>query len=235
MHRDPQSRSFKTDVDYGPGWRQEQRDSINDDIAPDDVSLLGPPTRSSASSSPRSPRSGDDLGAYGYAGQNYPIYGQAGAGAHDDPEPAWFADPTSSAYAFGYTTSMRPNYPLSRGRFGGHAGEGPKDYVRADARVLEDVCERLTTDDEVDASDISVSVHAGEVMLEGTVIDRYTRRRAEHVAAQVRGVVDVQSRLRVQKGLLRELGDKLTGEDTGEHHGHQGEGPRVTAQDPNVR
>jgi hypothetical protein len=228
MHHDPKARSFRTDVDYGPGWRQERRDSVNDDVAPDDVSLLGPPTRWSA-------RSNDDLGAYGYAGQGYPIYGQArGERPYDDPEPGWFADPASSAYAFGYTTSMRSNYPFTSSGYGGHSGKGPKDYVRADARVLEDVCERLSEDDEVDASDIFVSVRNGEVTLEGTVIDRYTRRRAELVAATVRGVVDVHDRLRVQKGLLRELGDKLAGEGTDEHHGHSGEGPHIAPNTPNA-
>jgi hypothetical protein len=226
MHHDPKARSFKTDVNYGPGWRQERRDSVNDDVAPDDVSLLGPPTRSS-------PRSVDELGAYGYAGQDYPIYGQArSASPYDDPEPDWFADPASSAYAFGYTTSMRSSHPLPSSGYGGHSGKGPKDYVRADARVLEDVCERLSDDDEVDASDISVSVRNGEVTLEGTVVDRYTRRRAELIAATVRGVVDVQDRLRVQKGLLRELGDKLAGEGTDEHHGHSGAGPRSAPNAP---
>lgn len=229
MHHAHNARTFRTDVDYGPGWRQERRDTVNDDVAPDDVSLLGPPTRSPA-------RSTEDLAAYGYAGQGYPIYGQQGGSSpYDDPDPGWFADPASSAYAFGYTTSLRSNDPFpgsGRAWRGRHAGKGPKDYLRSDARVLEDVCDRLSDDDEVDASDISVSVVAGEVTLTGSVIDRYSKRRAEHIAADVRGVIDVHNHLSTRKGMLRELGDKLAGDGDQEHHGHHGSGTRSEAPSP---
>ncbi len=230
MHHGHNARSFRTDVDHGPGGRQERRDTVTDDVAPDDVSLLGPPARSAT-------RSTEDLAAYGYAGQGYPIYGQRGGSSpYDDPEPGWFADPTSSAYALGYTTSLRSNDPFpgsgraSRSR--GHAGKGPKDYQRSDARVLEDVCDRLSDDDEVDASGISVTVAAGEVTLSGAVVDRYSKRRAEHIAASVRGVIDVHDHLSTRKGMLRELGDKLTGDGDREHHGHHGSGPHGAPQLP---
>lgn len=175
-------------------------------------------------------RSEEELAAYGYAGQGYPIFGQAGRADYDDPQPGWFADPSSSAYAFGYTTSVRSldafpgsGYPGTAGHF----GKGPRDYVRADSRLLEDVADRLSDDDEVDASDIGVEVSAGEVTLTGTVLDRYSKRRAELLAASVRGVIDVHNRLRVNKGLLRELGDEVTGNAEREHHGHQGSGTRA--------
>ena len=98
--------------------------------------------------------------------------------------------------------------------------------------MLEDVCERLSDDDEVDASDISVKVEAGEVTLTGTVVDRFTKRRAENVAADVRGVIDVQNHLSTRKGMLRELGEKLAGDPDQEHHGHQGSGTRGAPQSP---
>jgi hypothetical protein len=219
------SRRFRTDEDYGPGWRHARRDRVNEDV--DAVPLLGSATRSSA-------RSEQELGAYGYAGQDYPIYGRHPSSPLDDPAPGWFADPVSSAYAFGYTTSLRSNDPFPSsgyrdpryGAAGGHRGQGPKDYLRADARVLEDVCDRLSDDDELDASDISVSIANGEVTLVGSVIDRYSKRRAEHLAASVRGVLDVQNRLSTQKGLWRDLGDTLAGADVEAHHGHQGSAPR---------
>lgn len=134
-------------------------------------------------------------------------------------QPAWFGA-ASSAYAFGYTTSLRPD---ERAR-GGHAGKGPKGYLRPDERIREDVCERLSDDDEVDASDIAVSVTNRDVVLRGTVSDRHVKRRAEMIALSVRGVVEVHNRLRVEKGLLRELGDRLAGD--AEHHGHHGSGTR---------
>jgi BON domain-containing protein len=225
MHHTRQGRTFRTEDDFSPGWRQSRRDAVNDDIAPDDVSLLGPPT-GGRHHEPLSPR---ELGAYGYAGQDYPIYGQAGdAGPGDPAEPGWFGDPASSAYAFGYTTSLHPNDPAA----GGHAGHGPRDYLRSDARIREDVCERLTAADDVDATNIVVSVIAGDVILEGHVPDRYMRRQAEDIAASVRGAIDVDNRLDVDKGLFRELGDKLAGEDAKEHHGHQGEGPHGSQRPP---
>jgi hypothetical protein len=178
----------------------------------------------------RSPvRSEQALAAHGYAGQGYPIYGRRDAARNDAIEPS-IMGPASSAYGFGYTTSMRSPPPRSssaRRASSGHAGEGPRNDVRVDARVLEDVCDRLSDDDEVDARDISVSVASGEVTLAGTVSDRYIKRRAEHIAASVSGVNDVHNRLRTQKGLLRELGDTLVGESAEEHHGHRGSGTRV--------
>jgi hypothetical protein len=221
MHHAHPERHFKTDVDYGPGWRQAQRDNINDDVAPDDVSLLGPPTRGNRV------RSEAELAAYGYAGQGYPIYGQPrGSTPYDDPEPGWFADPSSAAYAYGYTTSVRSHDPFpSAGHHSGHMGKGPKDYQRSDSRIREDVCDRLSDDDEVDASEIVVTVSNGEVILAGSVTDRYSKRRAEHIAEAVRGVIDVQNQLSTRKGIMRQLRDELAGNAEQQHHGHQGEGP----------
>jgi hypothetical protein len=240
MHHGYPARNFRSEDDYGPGWRQSRRDSINDDIAPDDVSLLGPPTigarrprRESAPSGTRAERqlrTEEELASYGYAGQEYPIFGQPGRPSYEDPQPGWFADPASSAYAFGYTTSVRSIDPFPGSGYpgsGGHAGKGPREYLRADARLLEDVCDRLSDDDEVDASDIGVEVNAGEVTLTGTVLDRYSKRRAELLSASVRGVLDVHNRLRVNKGLLRELGDEVTGSSERDHHGHHGSGTRA--------
>lgn len=74
---------------------------------------------------------------------------------------------------------------------------GPKGWQRSDERIHDDVCTRLTDDGYVDASEIEVIVHHGEVVLSGGVADRMQRERAIHVAESVRGVIDVISRLRV--------------------------------------
>jgi osmotically-inducible protein OsmY len=105
-------------------------------------------------------------------------------------------------------------------------GKGPKGYVRSDERIREDVCDRLSDDDEVDARDITVTVRNAEVILEGSVNDRRSKHRAEDVAESVSGVKDVTNHLRARKGLLQELGDKITGDDDAEHHGHRGSGTR---------
>jgi hypothetical protein len=79
-------------------------------------------------------------------------------------------------------------------------GRGPRGYQRSSERILEDVCERLTDDREVDASDLDVDVENGIVTLRGSVADRRQKRRAEDVAEQARGVRDVRNQL--------ELGDR---------------------------
>lgn len=110
-----------------------------------------------------------------------------------------------------------------RGRF---SGKGPKGYTRSDQRIHEDVCERLSDDDEVDASDISVSVQNGEVTLDGTVPDRRSKHRAEDIAESVGGVKDVHNSLRTQKGFLEEMGERITGRDRDDMRGHSGSGTR---------
>lgn len=98
----------------------------------------------------------------------------------------------------------------SSGQGGGFAGRGPKGYVRSDERIREDVSDRLSLDDEVDASDIEVRVAEGEVTQEGSVPTRSMKHRAENLADDVAGVKDVHNRLRVTKGTLTELKDKLS-------------------------
>lgn len=76
-------------------------------------------------------------------------------------------------------------------------GRGPKGYRRSDDRVREDVCERLTDDSRVDASEIEVNVKDCEVTLSGSVRTREEKRRAEDLTENVSGVKDVHNTLRV--------------------------------------
>ena len=78
-----------------------------------------------------------------------------------------------------------------------HRGRGPKHYVRSDARIEEDVHDRLTDDALVDAREVTVSVKDREVTLDGTVDSRRAKRRAEDCVDSVSGVVHVQNNLRV--------------------------------------
>jgi hypothetical protein len=94
-------------------------------------------------------------------------------------------------------------------------GRGPKGYTRSDARIGEDVSDRLTDDSWVDAADVEVHVTSAVVTLEGTVPDRDQKRRAEDIAADVSGVHDVTNHLRVRRngegGVLDKIGDALVG------------------------
>ena len=82
-----------------------------------------------------------------------------------------------------------------------HYGRGPRNYRRSDARILEDVSDRLMVCDEVDASDIEVQVDQGKVTLTGTVESRREKRRAEMVSDWVPGVIDVDNRLRLGRAI----------------------------------
>jgi hypothetical protein len=76
-------------------------------------------------------------------------------------------------------------------------GKGPKNWMRSDTRIHDEVCEMLARDAHVDASHIEVVVKDGEVTLGGRVPDRRSKRRAEQVLDDVLGVRDVHNRLTV--------------------------------------
>jgi osmotically-inducible protein OsmY len=95
--------------------------------------------------------------------------GWSGAGRHDD-----------------YTREQ----PSFRGR-------GPKNWRRSDERIRELISERLTDADEVDATDIEVTVQDAEVTLSGRVTSRREKRIAEDLAWACGGVQDVHNRLRL--------------------------------------
>jgi hypothetical protein len=79
-----------------------------------------------------------------------------------------------------------------------HRGRGPKGYARSDERIREDLCERLTENPHLDASEIEVGVQSREVTLSGTVSTRFEKRHAEDIADAVSGVGHVQNNLRVR-------------------------------------
>jgi len=83
--------------------------------------------------------------------------------------------------------------------FGGsHRGRGPKNYRRSDERIREDVSDRLSDNDWLDASDIDVDVDGGNVTLTGVVDSRHAKRLAEDIAESCSGVTNVQNNLRVR-------------------------------------
>jgi hypothetical protein len=86
------------------------------------------------------------------------------------------------------------------GRFTGY---GPRGYQRADERIREDVCERLTYYGELDAREIEIEVKDGEVTLTGTVEDRPAKRAAERIAESVSGVNDVHNQLQLRAHTFR--------------------------------
>ena len=113
-----------------------------------------------------------------------------------------------------------------------HRGRGPRNYVRSDDRIRDDINERLTQDRFVDASDIDVVVNRGEVTLTGAVDSRLARRRVEDIADAVLGVTHVQNNLRVHDGGR----DVARSQGSGDARGQEGAGSQpAPARSPKTR
>ena len=82
-------------------------------------------------------------------------------------------------------------------RRGPYRGRGPRNYARSDERITEDLNERLTDNDMLDASDISVQVADGVATLSGTVASRWMRHLAEDIADSCSGVKDIRNEITV--------------------------------------
>jgi osmotically-inducible protein OsmY len=80
---------------------------------------------------------------------------------------------------------------------GSFRGVGPRNYRRSDERIREEVCECLTEDPRINATNIDVTVKDCEVTLSGNVNSRDQKRRAEDLAESISGVKDVHNTLKV--------------------------------------
>lgn len=107
---------------------------------------------------------------------------------------SWFGGEDDDREHPGRRDEMRARGARGDGKF---RGRGPKNYRRSDDRLREEVCDHLTDNEWLDASDVEVNVVAGEVILTGTVDSRYAKRLAENIAESVLGVANVQNNLRV--------------------------------------
>lgn len=82
-------------------------------------------------------------------------------------------------------------------RPGPHTGKGPRNYHRPDNLIRDDVCDRLTVNGNIDATNVVIDVDQGEVTLRGMVSTRYEKRLAEDLADTVAGVKDVYNELTI--------------------------------------
>ncbi len=99
-------------------------------------------------------------------------------------------------YGSGNPNEREPGRREDR-QYGEFRGRGPRGYRRSDERIKEDVCQCLTDDSHIDASNIDVTVNDREVVLSGTVETRYEKRHAEDLIERIPGVRDVINSLRV--------------------------------------
>jgi len=133
---------------------------------------------------------GRDLG-YGRSGQ---AYGERGY--HGQSE---LSQHGSRDYGMQGSYGGQDELRRSSGQLGrNYRGVGPRNYMRSDERIREDLNERLTDAHDIDASMITVEVSNGVVTLTGTVVQRWMKHRAEDLADGCTGVRDVRNNIQVQ-------------------------------------
>lgn len=122
---------------------------------------------------------------------------------------AEFADNDRASYYSGYSRpTYRDDYTARERNFGdtspygwqgpSYAGRGPRGYQRTDERIREEVCDRLTDDPRIDASDVEVQMKGGELTLSGSVRTREEKRFTEDLVERISGVREVNNHLRVR-------------------------------------
>lgn len=156
---------------------------------------------------------GSDLG---YGSSQRPAFATARDGDYTysgAPQAGGYGQGGTASSPYGSYGGMRET-GYARDAYGSHAdpgrnlrGRGPKNYLRSDERIREDLCERLADDPWVDASDITVEVKNGLVTLSGSVGERHVKHRAEDIADRCSGVKEVENRLSVQRAGTRNAGN----------------------------
>ncbi len=121
----------------------------------------------------------------------------------------------------GYRSSLQGQDISGRRNF---RGMGPKNYTRSDERIRDDVCERLTHDDDLDASEIEIRTEQGKVIMEGSVEERWMKHRAEDIAESCSGVREVENKIRVQSSQTRGSSETpgKSGDEKGNTQGRMG-------------
>lgn len=150
------------------------------------------------------------LGGYSAPQANYggAYQGAYGPGTADEAGRRAFGSSYGQASGYGENAQQE---------FQGHRGKGPKGYLRSDERIKEDICERLSDDPMIDASDISVEARQGVVTLSGTVESRQLKHRVEDLIERCSGVKDIENRLAVKASSVgsRSAGSAASGASTG--------------------
>ena len=122
-----------------------------------------------------------------------------GSGSYWNSERS-FGDTSRYAGVDPYATPSwnRPAYQGREWQEQSYYGRGPRGYQRGDERIREDICERLTEDPRIDASDVDVQVANAEVTLTGSVRTRDEKHLTEHVVERIMGVHEVNNNLKVR-------------------------------------
>jgi osmotically-inducible protein OsmY len=136
-----------------------------------------------------------EQGGYGGGARQQQYGRQYESQSFDQPYPPGFQGESGS--------SQRSQSGFGREGYsagGLHRGKGPKGYTRSDDRLKEVICEKLTDDPMIDASEVSIEVTGQTVKLTGTVDDRSTKYEIEELVERCGGVKDIDNQLRVRSG-----------------------------------
>ena len=133
--------------------------------------------------------------------------------AHGGWGPSWPGEALQEFFGFGRgRRDRRPDahpdaYRTESYAGPNHRGRGPRGYQRSDERIVEEICERLSDDPLIDASDITVRSDGGSVVLEGSVDSRVVKHRVEDIVDDCVGVAGIQNRLKVDRLRAHGTGD----------------------------
>ncbi len=127
----------------------------------------------------------------GHADTSYLGYGAYATLDGSRVDTSEFADPDWAG------AKLEPERPATPAAPRDHTGRGPRNFRRTDGRLHDEICELLTSDDQIDASEVEVSVVDGDVLITGTVETLDLKHLAEDIAFRVSGVLDVTNQLRV--------------------------------------
>ncbi|MFC0676789.1 BON domain-containing protein [Lysobacter korlensis] len=145
------------------------------------------------------------IGGFGAVGNRTSNYGGAPMGQGYGSSSGYGMGGEEYGQQYGYRDEDRSGSQFgSFGQGQTHRGRGPKNYTRSDDRIIDDINERLTHADDIDASEIQVRCEGGKVTLEGTVDHRWMKHRAEDIADSCSGVKDVDNRITVQSSGSRD-------------------------------
>lgn len=126
-----------------------------------------------------------------HADSSYPGYGAYATLDGSRVDSSEYADPDWAG------VKLEPERPATPGAPSDPTDRGSANTRPSDARIHDEICGLLTHDEHINASEVEVSVHEGEVLLTGTVEHQDLKHLAEDIAFRVAGVLDVTNQLRV--------------------------------------
>lgn len=80
-----------------------------------------------------------------------------------------------------------------------HAGIPPKKYQRSDESIMDHIADVLTYSPDVDATEVTIAVKDGNVILSGTVPERGMIYLVDELLDEVHGIKDFDNHLKVAK------------------------------------